>query len=98
MASHCRSRTIGWRRRLRAVAARRGEQLGKSGSPLGLPLDTRLPSFDIATGSPEATPCTEGFGSYVSSPAAPIATGRSDPVAGRDLHPQALSAFARRTS
>ena len=51
MASHGRSRTIGWRRRLRAVAARRGEQLGKSGSPLGLPLDTRLPSFDIATGS-----------------------------------------------
>src|SRR5262249_9499944 len=37
-----------------AVAARRGEQLGKSGSPLGLPLDTRLPSFDSATGSPLA--------------------------------------------
>jgi hypothetical protein len=51
MASHCHSRTIGWKRRLRAVAARRGEQLGKSGSPLGLPLDTRLPSFGIATGS-----------------------------------------------
>src|SRR6185437_14438659 len=48
--------------------------------------------------SPEATPCTEGFGSFVTSTAAPIATGRSDPVAGRDLHPQALSAFARRTS
>jgi hypothetical protein len=48
--------------------------------------------------SPEATPCTEGLGSFVTSTAAPIATGRSDPVAGRDLHPQALSAFARRTS
>jgi hypothetical protein len=27
-----------------------------------------------------------------------MATGRSDPVAGRDLHPQDRTAFARRTS
>jgi len=38
--------------------------------------------------SPKATLCTRGFGSFVTSAAAPIATGRSDPVAGRDSHPQ----------
>jgi len=48
--------------------------------------------------SPKATLCTEGFDGFVTSTVAPIATGRSDPVAGRDLHPQALNAFARRTS
>ena len=47
---------------------------------------------------PEAAPCIEGFDSFVTSTAAPIATGRSDPVTGRDLHPQALNAFARRTN
>jgi hypothetical protein len=47
---------------------------------------------------PEAAPYIEGSDGFVTSTAAPIATGRSDPVAGRDLHPQALSAFARRTS
>ncbi len=47
--------------------------------------------------SPEATLCTRGFDGFVTSTAAPIATGRSDPVAGRDSHPQDLSAFPRRT-
>jgi hypothetical protein len=48
--------------------------------------------------SPEATLSTRGFGGFVTSTAAPIATGRSDPVAGRDSHPLDLSALARRTS
>jgi hypothetical protein len=38
--------------------------------------------------SPKATLYTRGSGSFVTSAAAPIATGRSDPVAGRDSHPQ----------
>jgi len=44
-----------------------------------------------------ATLCTEGSDGFVTSTAAPIATGRSDPVAGRDSHPQDLSTFPRRT-
>ena len=48
--------------------------------------------------SPAATLCTEGSDGFVTSTVAPIATGRSDPVAGRDSHPQDLSAFSRRTS
>jgi hypothetical protein len=48
--------------------------------------------------SPEATPSTRGSDGFVTSTAGPIATGRSDPVAGRDSHPQDLSAFPRRTS
>ena len=48
--------------------------------------------------SPAATLSTGGFSRFVTSAAAPIATGRSDPVAGRDSHPQDLSAFSRRTS
>lgn len=48
--------------------------------------------------SPKAILCTEGFSSFVTSTAAPIATGWSDPVTGRDLHPLDLCAFPRRTS
>jgi hypothetical protein len=36
-------------------------------------------------GSPEVTLYTGGFSGFVSSPTAPIATGRSDPVPGRDF-------------
>jgi hypothetical protein len=39
----------------------------------------------------------EGFDGFVSSPVTPIATGWSDPVAGRELHPLKIRAFARRT-
>src|SRR5712664_2332602 len=44
-----------------------------------------------------ATFCTGGFSSFVASPAAPIATGWSEPVPGRDFHPLWISAFSRRT-
>ena len=44
-----------------------------------------------------ATLCIEGFGGFVASTAAPIATGWSDQVAGRDLHPLKIRAFSRRT-
>ena len=39
----------------------------------------------------------EGFDGFVSSPVTPIATGWSDPVAGRELHPLKIRAFSRRT-
>ena len=40
-----------------------------------------------------ATFCTRGFSSLVASPAALIATGWSEPVPGRELHPLKSSAF-----
>ena len=40
-----------------------------------------------------ATLYTGGSSSFVASATAPIATGRSDPVPGRDLHPLLTSAF-----
>ena len=48
--------------------------------------------------SPIATLYTEGFSSFVASTTAPIATGWSEPVPGRDLHPLLTSAFSRRTT
>ena len=43
--------------------------------------------------SPKATLYTGGSGSFVASTAAPIATGWSEPVPGRDFHPLWTSAF-----
>jgi hypothetical protein len=40
---------------------------------------------------------TRDSGGFVASTAAPIATGWSDPVAGRELHPLKIQAFPRRT-
>ena len=42
-------------------------------------------------------PSIEGSRSFVASTAAPIATGRSEPVPGRDFHPLKTNAFSRRT-
>ena len=39
----------------------------------------------------------EGSDGFVTSTAAPIATGRSDPVAGWGLHPLKINTFPRRT-
>jgi len=39
-----------------------------------------------------------GFSSVVTSAVAPIATGWSEPVPGRDAHPPWIGAFSRRTS
>src|SRR5579864_4125553 len=44
-----------------------------------------------------ATFYTRGFSSFVTSAAALIATGWSEPVPGRDFHPLWISAFSRRT-
>ncbi len=44
-----------------------------------------------------ATLYTEGFSGFVASTAAPIVTGWSEPVPGRDFHPLWTSAFSRRT-
>ena len=43
--------------------------------------------------SPSATLYTGGFSRLVTFTAAPAATGRSDPVPGRDFHPLLTSAF-----
>jgi hypothetical protein len=78
-------------------------------SPFGSRFGSRINIFEACSafthvtaclfaGSPEATLSTRGFDGFVTSTAAPIATGRSDPVAGRDLHPLDLSTFARRTT
>ena len=45
----------------------------------------------------QATLCPGGFRRFVTLPTAPGATGWSDPVPGRDLHPLKTNAFARRT-
>jgi hypothetical protein len=42
--------------------------------------------------------CLEGFDGFVTSTAAPIATGWSDRVAGWELHPLKIVAFSRRTN
>jgi hypothetical protein len=47
--------------------------------------------------SPKATLSIEGFSSFVASTTASIATGWSEPVPGRELHPLKSSAFSRRT-
>ena len=50
-----------------------------------------------ARGVALATLSIEGFSSFVASTTASIATGWSEPVPGRDLHPLKSSAFSRRT-
>ena len=52
----------------------------------------------LLAGSPKAIRYIRGFSRFVTSTTAPIATGWSDPVPGRDLHPLKNSAFPRRTS
>ena len=47
--------------------------------------------------SPRATLCIESSDSFVASAAVSIATGWSEPVPGRELHPLKSSAFSRRT-
>jgi hypothetical protein len=47
--------------------------------------------------SPNAILSIEGSDGFVTSTAAPIATGWSDPITGRDLHPLKLNTFSRRT-
>ena len=44
-----------------------------------------------------ATLYAEGFSSFVTSTATSFATGRSEPVPGRDFHPLWTSTFSRRT-
>src|SRR4051812_6221971 len=46
----------------------------------------------------EAARCLEGFDGFVTSAAAPIATGWSDQLSGRESHPLETRAFARRTA
>src|SRR5450759_1639434 len=57
---------------------------------------TRVTTCRLAE-SPNATLSTGGFSGFVASTAAPIATGRSDPVPGRVFHPAVVQRLARRT-
>ena len=52
-----------------------------------------LPAHQVAI----ATLLTEGFSGFVTSTTASIATGRNEPVPGRDFHTPSTSAFSRRT-
>jgi hypothetical protein len=47
--------------------------------------------------SPLRPSSTGGFSSFVTSTAAPIATGRNEPVPGWDLHPLWTKRLSRRT-
>ena len=47
---------------------------------------------------PEAARCLEGFDGFVTSAAAPIATGWSDQLSGQELHLLKVRAFSRRTA
>jgi hypothetical protein len=51
----------------------------------------------LLAASPKRHICLEGSGGFVTSAAAPIATGRSNPVAGWELHPLKINTFSRRT-
>ena len=57
---------------------------------------TRVTACRLAA-SPERHICLEGSDGFVTSNAAPIATGWSDPVAGWELHPLETNTFSRRT-
>ena len=55
--------------------------------------DTPLTLWPACSPSRQATLYTEGSDSFVTSAAASIATGWSEPVPGRELHPLKSSAF-----
>ena len=57
---------------------------------------TRVTACLLAA-SPKRHMCLEGSDGFVTSTAAPIATGGSDPVAGWELHPLKTNTFSRRT-
>jgi hypothetical protein len=57
---------------------------------------TRVTTCRLAE-SPNATLSTGGFSGFVASTAAPIATGRSDPVPGRVFPPAVHQRLSRRT-
>ena len=46
----------------------------------------------------KAARCLEGFDGFVTSAAAPIATGWSDQLSGQELHLLKIRAFSRRTA
>ena len=58
--------------------------------------DTPLTLRPARSPSRHATLCTESFDRFVTSAAASIATGWSEPVPGRELHPL-KSSLSRRT-
>jgi hypothetical protein len=51
----------------------------------------------LLAASPKRHICLEGSDGFVTSTAAPIVTGWSDPVAGWELHPLKNNTFTRRT-
>ena len=82
--------------------------MSPSAFPLGLPLglpgliakiepNSIAPPRPLLAASPKRHMGLEGSDGFVTTTAAPIATGWSDPVAGWDLHPQKIHDFSRRT-
>jgi len=61
------------------------------------PAQRSLTLRPVRSRSRQATLSIESSDSFVASAAASIATGWSEPVPGRDLHPLKSSAFSRRT-
>src|SRR5689334_66200 len=68
-----------------------------SALPVSGPAQRSLTLRPARSPSRHATLFTEGSDGFVTSTVASIATGRSEPVPGWDLHPLWTSAFSRRT-
>ena len=65
--------------------------------PVSRPAQRSLALRPACSPSRHATLFTEGFNGFVTSTAASIVTGRSEPAPGRDFHPLWTSSFSRRT-
>ena len=81
-------------RRPSPYSNRVGSHIGLFRGLHGVHLRCGLPARRTA----KAARCLEGFDGFVTSAAAPIATGWSDQLSGRDLHPLKIRAFPRRTA
>jgi hypothetical protein len=81
-------------RRPSPYSNRVGSHIGLFRGLHGVHLRCGLPARRTA----KAARCLEGFDGFVTSAAAPIATGWSDQLSGRDSHPLKIRAFSRRTA
>jgi hypothetical protein len=71
-----------------------GSHIGLFRGLLGVHCRCGLPARQVA----KVARCLEGFDGFVTSTAAPIATGWSDQLSGRESHPLEIRALARRTA
>ena len=82
------------RRRPSPYSNRVGSHIGLFRGLHGVHLRCGLPARRAA----KAARGLEGFDGFVTSAAAPIATGWSDQLSGRESHPLKIRAFSRRTA